>query len=156
MSKTLIVNSIPFEYPEQGEQQPWGESATAWASEVTDVLNSVRGPSDILESSATILNNQTTFQNINGLFFDTATVRSFVINGSVYRTYNVSQEVSESFVILGLNQGVAGWIIQVESIGDAGLTFEINSNGQLQYKSSNLANHISGLIKFSGVATLKN
>jgi len=66
LSVTLVVNNIPFDYPEQGEPAPWGEAATGWATEVTKVLNSVSGPSDILESSSTILNNQTTFQNIPG------------------------------------------------------------------------------------------
>ena len=99
MSVTLVVNNIPFDYPEQGEQAPWGEAATGWATEVTKVLNSVSGPSDILESSSTILNNQTTFQNIPGLFFDTALVRSFTVTGNVYRTYNTTQEVSEEYTL---------------------------------------------------------
>lgn len=155
MAITLIVNNIPFDYPEQGEPAPWGEVASSWAAEVTKVLNSVSGASDILESSATILNNQTTFQNISGLFFETAVVRSFTVNGNIYRTYNVSQEVSESFTMSGLNQGASGWIIQIEGLGDAGITFNIDSSGQIQYKSSNLTGYISGLIKFRGVGILK-
>jgi len=31
MSIVLTVNNTPFEYPEQGEQAPWGEAATGWA-----------------------------------------------------------------------------------------------------------------------------
>lgn len=155
MSVTLVVNNIPFDYPEQGEPAPWGEAATGWATEVTRVLSSVSGPSDILESSSSVLNNQTVFQNIPGLFFDTALVRSFIVNGNVYRTYNISQEVSESFTITGLNQGGAGWLLQIEGIGDAGMIFNIDSSGQIQYKSSNLSNYISGLIKFRGIGILK-
>ncbi len=155
MSVTLVVNNIPFDYPEQGEPAPWGEAATGWATEVTKVLNSVSGPSDILESSSTILNNQTTFQNIPGLFFDTALVRSFTVTGNVYRTYDTIQEVSEEYTLTGLNQGGAGWLLQIEGIGDAGMTFNLDASGQIQYKSSNLTNHISGLIKFRGVGILK-
>jgi hypothetical protein len=155
LSVTLIVNNIPFDYPEQGEPAPWGEAATGWATEVTRVLNSVNGPADILESSATILNNQTVFQNIPGLFFDTAIVRSFIVNGNIYRTFNTSQEVSESFTIIGLNQGSAGWNIQIEGLGDAGISFNIDNGGQIQYKSSNLPSYISGLIKFRGTGILK-
>lgn len=155
MAITLIVNNIPFDYPEQGEPAPWGEAATGWATEVTRVLNSVNGPSDILESSATILNNQTTFQNIPGLFFDTAVVRSFVVNGNIYRTFNTSQEASESFTLTGLNRGSSGWVIEIEGLGDAGITFNIDNSGQIQYKSSNLTSYISGLIKFRGIGILK-
>lgn len=155
MAITLVVNNVPFDYPQQGEQAPWGEAASGWASEVTKVLNSLRGSSDILESSSSILNNQTVFQNIPGLFFDTAVVRSFTVNGNIYRTYDTSSEVSEAFVITGLNQGAAGWLIQIEGIGDAGITFNIDASGQIQYKSSNLPSYISGIIKFRGVGIIK-
>ena len=52
MAVTLTINNTPFEYPEPGDQAPWGEAATDWAVEVTRVLNSLSGPSDILETTA--------------------------------------------------------------------------------------------------------
>ena len=155
MSITLVVNNIPFEYPEQGEQQPWGEGATGWAAEVTNVLASVKGPADILESFFDLSNNQTTFSDIPGFSFDSTTVRSFTIYGNIYRVYNSgASNVSEEYTLTGLNTG-ADWVIQQEGFGESGIVFDITSAGQVQYKSSNLTNHISSKIKFRGTAVLK-
>lgn len=155
MSITLIVNNTPFEYPEQGDQAPWGEAATGWASEVTTVLSTVKGPADLLESFFDLNNNQTTFSNISGFSFDSVTVRSFEISGNIYRSYNAgASEVVEEYTLTGLNNG-ADWIITREGFGDAGIELEITSTGQVQYKSSNLAGHVSSKIKFRGTAVLK-
>jgi hypothetical protein len=151
MSVTLIINNTPFDYPEQGEQAPWGEAATGWAKEVTTVLNSINGPYDILESSANILNNQTTFQPIPGFVFDGTLVRSFEVVGNVYRT-NGTIEKSESFSINGLSTG-SSWVITQEGFGDSGVIFDLDSStGQMRYKSDNLIGQTSGLIKFKATA----
>lgn len=155
MSITLIVNNVPFEYPEQGEQQPWGESATNWASEVTKVLNSLKGSYDILETSTTINNNQTSDQSVQGMFFDPSVVRSFSINGSISRVID-SVETTESFKLNGLYRGTsAGWALQQESLGNSGVSFSITSGGQVQYTSSYLlGNQITytGILKFRGIS----
>jgi hypothetical protein len=155
MSKTLVVNNTPFEYPQTGDQN-YGEAATGWAVAVTETLASVSGPADILETSDTVNNNQTTFLDIANFVFDSSSTRSFSVRGNVYRTYG-SSEVSEEFLLVGLFQGVSGWILQQEGLGDAGITFNISSVGQVQYKSSNLVGApYSGIIKFRGVGILNN
>lgn len=153
MSKQLIVNNTPFDYPESGESAPWGEAATGWAEAVTNTLASVSGPSDILETSDTINNNQTTFLDIANFVFDSATTRSFSVRGNVYRT-TISSQIAEEFLLIGLFQGSLGWILQQEGIGDAGITFNLNSTGQVQYKSSNFVGQTAGIIKFRGVGIL--
>jgi hypothetical protein len=153
MSKTLIVNNVPFEYPEQGEQSPWGEAATGWAEEVTNVLNSVNGPSDILETAGNIANNISTFTDIDSFFFDSNNVRSFSVRGNIARETD-SNEVYEEFLLVGLYQA-SSWVMTQEGIGDSGVEFNITSTGQVQYKSSNLAGaNYSGIIKFRGVGIL--
>jgi hypothetical protein len=158
MSKTFIVNNIPFEYPEQGEQQPWGESATAWAEEVTRVLNSVKGPADLLETRSDVANNVTIFQNVTDCFFDSNSVRSFNLSGNVYRkigTVGVDLvELYEQFELNGVYTGSLGWRLQQESQGNAGVTFQITPTGQIQYKSSNVTGDpltYEGILKYKGV-----
>jgi hypothetical protein len=153
MAVTLIVNNVPFDYPEQGEQQPWGESATNWASEVTKVLASLKSSSDILETSAAINNNQSTQESIQGLFFDSLTVRSFIINGNITRTTDAVQQYEE-FQLRGLYRGpVLGWTLQQESLSNSGVVFSITSSGQLQYTSTSISGvNYSGVIKFKAIA----
>lgn len=150
MSIVLTVNNTSFEYPEQGEQAPWGEAATGWAYEVTNVLASINGPSDILESSAVIENNISIAEPVAGLFFDPATVRSFTVTGNLYRTNGVTVKVEE-FTIKGLNNG-SSWLFQQDGFGSAEVYLSIDSTGQILYTSSNFA---TGLIKFRGIGVLK-
>ena len=166
MSKTLIVNSIPFEYPEQGEQQPWGESATAWASEVTDLLNFVVGTFDKLEAAAEIKEVQSTDADISGLIFPSASVRSFVITGSISRQYTTATisgitapfSIAEEFTLTGIyNDTAATWTIQKENLGKAFVSFNIDSSGQVSYKSEDLSTiyGMSGKAGYSGLLKYK-
>jgi hypothetical protein len=152
MSIVLTVNNTPFEYPEQGEQAPWGEAATGWAKEVTDVLAAISGPSDILESSATIQNYQTVAQPIAGLVFDPITVRSFTVTGNIYRQSGLVIKVEE-FTIKGLNNGTS-WQFQQDGFGSSGVELSIDNTGQVYYISDNFAGS-TGLIKFRGIGVLK-
>lgn len=153
MAVTLTINNTPFEYPEPGDQAPWGSGATEWSKEVTRVLNSLSGPSDILETSAIIDNNITVAQPISSFFFDPVAVRSFSMQVSIYRTYGVN-EVAEQLMFNGLNRGAAGWELQVDGIGNSGVTLDITSLGQVTYTSTNLAGTYSGTIRFRGIGIL--
>lgn len=154
MSITLTVNNIPFEYPTQGSQPPWGDEASGWAEEVTKVLNSLKGSSDILETGANIANNITSPSDITDLKFDATGVRSFAVRGNITRTYD-SNSKYEEFVLVGLRTAT-GWSLQQDGIGNTGVTFSITSAGQVQYISSNLpfSSSYSGLIKFRGIGIL--
>jgi len=146
MAITLIVNNIPFEYPEQGEQQPWGEAASGWATEVTSVLNSLKGPGDLLETSATISPSKTK-EVIPNFFFDPLTIRSFSVRGYIY----ISSTVNEEFLIEGINKG-SSWDYTIEGFGDSGIKLEVENSGQVVYTSDVFVG--SGKIKFKGTAIL--
>jgi len=154
MSITLTVNNIPFEYPTEGTQSPWGSEATDWAAEVTKVLNSLKGASDILETSAIIANNITTYTDIPDFLFNPSTVRSFKVECNVYRTTGVTT-LTEVLTLTGLNTG-SGWILQQDGIGNSGIILDITNSGQVQYKSSNLSGQTAGLIKFRGIGILNS
>lgn len=153
MAITLIVNNIPFEYPTQGEQAPWGEAASGWAQEVTTVLSSLKGPSDILETSASILNNQTD-QPVVGMFFDPLSVRSFTVQGNILRSTSEGS-FYEQFTLTGLNIG-SSFILQQEGMGESYVTLDIDSSGQIKYTSNLLSgtNYV-GIVKFRGIGILQ-
>ena len=155
MAVTLKVNNISFEYPEQGEQQPWGEAATGWASEVTDLLASFKNEADILETTVSILNNQSTLANVLGLSFDSNTVRAFAMEAVIIRPYTGSSKY-EKVILNGLNTETGGWILEQESIGDdSGVEFSITVGGQVQYTSTSLSGGTSGTIKYQAKTVLK-
>lgn len=146
MAVTLTVNGTPYEYPQNGENPGWGEDATAWAQAVTDVLNNLQGPGDILPTSFTIADNVTTFTNITGLAFSTTSVRSFEIEYNVFRNDGTTP-IAESGLIHGVYNGTS-WDISRDYTGEAGMTFQITNGGQFQYQSSSVGGTYSGTMKF--------
>jgi hypothetical protein len=154
LSVVLVVNNTPFDFPEPGEQAPWAEGVTEWSKEVTTVLSSLKGPSDILETSAIIDNNISSPTPISGFAFDPSTTRSFSVQCAIYRTYDTNEK-AEELNLVGLFTGSGGWLLQQDGIGNAGVTLDITSGGQVTYTSTNLVgSSYNGLIKFRGIGIL--
>lgn len=148
MSKKLQVGRDVYEYSQNGETPGWGEDNSAWAEAVTDALNDVKGPNDILATSAVLANNQTDFVDIVGLTFNTAQVIYVNVEFFIKRTSdNGTTTITESGTIIGNFDGSEFYISQ-DSVGASGIEIEVTSTGQFQYKSSDLADHVSSAIKF--------
>lgn len=154
----LTVNGITFEYPDPGTDQGWGAGATDWASEVTSVLSTLLGPNDILETSFNINNNQTSSQQITKLFFDSGSVRAANIQYSVYRRSdeNPSGNIETGMIYITYdNSAVSGskWIMGSSKVGESGIIFTIDNNGQFSYTSTDIGStNYTGIIKFSAKA----
>lgn len=160
MSKTLVINNIPFEYPEQGEPSPWGEAATGWAQEVTTVLSSVNGPSDILESASDIVNGATNLP-INALLFNPLTVRSFSVRANIARYFvsgvTINNAKYQEVLLIGLyNTQTGTWTLQEDGIGDADITFDLTDSGQITYSTGTMTGTgtYTAIIKFRGMGIL--
>lgn len=150
MSKNLQIGSTIFEYPVQGDKPGWGEEATAWAEAVTAALQNVQGPNDILITSATLANNQTTPADIPGLVFNTGQVQSVEVDFLLERVFDAgSTTETESGKILGAYDGTE-FSISVESVGNVGIDITVTNAGQFQYTSDDKANHVSTTIRFKG------
>jgi hypothetical protein len=149
MPKNLQIGSTVFEYPEQGDKAGWGEEATEWATAVTEALQTVQGPNDIITTSATLINNQTTPANIPGLNFDVSEVQAIDIKYLVIRTFDAgASTVTEAGRILGSYNGTE-FVISVETDGnDSGFDISVQNSGQFQYTTSDLTNHVSSIIRF--------
>ena len=154
MSIVLTVNNIPFEYPTQGTQSPWGDQASSWAEEVTKVLNSLKGPADILETAAQIQNNVSTPTDIPDFKFNPTIVRSFSVKGNITRATS-SSSIYEECTLVGMKTAT-GWDLQQDGVGNSGVTFSITAGGQVQYTSSNFVGQTSGIIKFRGIGILNS
>lgn len=144
MAVTLVVNNTPYQYPQNQESPGWGEAATDWAIAVTDVLNNVLGPDDILQTIFTVANNVSSFSDITGLSFNTGAVRSAIIEYSVYRTSTANPSGNAESGVISIvydNAASAGskWTMTVSNVaGNSGLTLNITDAGQLQYKSTDI------------------
>lgn len=139
MPKIFIIGSSEFEFPVVGDNADYGEQVTDWAEAVTDALTTVQQPNDILPTSASINNNQTSFVNIPAFLFDTSQVISinaeYIVNRS---TVSPAQKLTESGHIQGNYDG-SNWSISIISDGDADIEFNITAGGAIQYKTGDLS-----------------
>lgn len=148
MSSNVTVNNKVFSIPDQGETPPYGEDLTAFFKEVATVLGTVSGSNDILTTTFSLTNNQSSAANITGLNFNTSQVRAATIKYVIRRTTSDPLTYQESGTIECDFDG-STFTISVDSLGDStGVTLSATNSGQLQYTSSNLANHSASVITF--------
>ena len=151
MSKTIQIGSTIYRVPNEGDNPGWGEDLTEFFCAIGDALENVQGPNDILTTSATLANNQTIFVDIPGLVFNTAQVQRVEVKYLVFRTYDSGLSVKvESGLIEGNFDGTE-FFISSEHVGDAGVEFEVTNTGQFQYKTTDLTDHVSSVIRFEAV-----
>lgn len=148
MTKLLQVGNNIFEYPQQGTGPGHGEDATAWAEAVTDTLGTIRGPNDILLTTANLANGATD-EIIPGLVFNTGQVQHVNIEFLIKRVFDSGNQVLvESGKIYGNYDG-SEFSISIESTGvDSGIDIDVNNSGQFIYSSTTLTDHQSSIISF--------
>lgn len=160
MATNLTVNNTTFPYPDTGDEPGWGDGASGWAAEVTQVLEQVQGTNDIPESTFNIANNTTSKADIVGFVFNPSAVRSAVVDYSVYRTTNTTELAEKGTLeLIYKNGGTVGakWSIGRVIFGDdAGIEITMTDAGQAQYTSSNMSGtSYTGTIVFEGTAILQ-
>ncbi len=104
---------------------------------------------DIVPTSFTAANNQSSATNVTGLTFANATVRSFRALVSIY--VNATASLYESVTLQGIQRG-ADWQMSATSVGDSsGFVFSITTAGQVQYTNSNYTGFSAATVKFSAM-----
>jgi len=134
----------------------WVVNAGLAASATELVINPVASASAIYNTDAdtsfTIANNQTV-TNITGLLLDGVSVRSALIDYSIYRKTDtaLSAVVQIGQLRVAYNTQTSTWYLSDDySAQNAGVTFSILSSGQIRYASTNIAGtNYSGLLRYS-------
>lgn len=142
-----------------GSDIPANFSASNYTATSSDIAGHLEGidnslssqPGDIAHTSFSLANNQSTFTNVTGISFANGTVRSAEIQYSIY--IDATSSLYESGKIMAVQRG-ADWVISQSLNGDNSLVlFNINSSGQLQYKSGNYSGYNSGTLKIRAITT---
>jgi hypothetical protein len=91
-------------------------------------------------SSFSIANNQSPAANVTNLIFNGASIRSFIVEYSIYRITD-SNELAQIGRLRGIYKTVANeWLMSDDYSGEnAGVNFTITTTGQIQYTSTNVA-----------------
>lgn len=118
-----------------------------------DARYSLISGGSINETTFNASNNQSSPVDVIGLGFNNSVVRSFkaLLSISIIAT----SDLFEVYELLGI-QNNTGWSLTASSLGDtSGIVFSINSSGQVQYTSTNVAGWTSTTMKFKADTTLK-
>jgi hypothetical protein len=107
-------------------------------------------------TSFAITNNQGTFANVTGLVFDKTVYKAARIYYDILRKTDSSNVNESGEIYVSYNTQTTTWLIAVVSnFDDAGMTWNIDSNGQVQYKSTNIAGTTYvGTMRFSHIRRL--
>lgn len=136
MPKILIIGNESYDIPNEGEGGNWGQSVSDYLEAVSRALQTVQQPNDVPVTTASILNNTPTPTPILGFSFNTSEV--IAINGEyIVRRFTDTSTVVQNGIIEGNFDG-QNWTITHERVGNAGVVFDITSDGQIVYTSTNL------------------
>ena len=115
-------------------------------------LNAALGASgDILETSFSLVNGQSSLTNITSFIFSNAIVRSF--DALVSISISATSNLYETIEIKGIQKD-SDWQISISSTGDtSGVILEITSTGQMQYITPTYSGFTSGTLKFRAITT---
>lgn len=153
MSKSVTISGTTYTLATQGTNPPWGKDLSDLIEALVTVVGTLSGTGDILTTNFTVANNQSSAANVTGLSFDTGTIRSAIVQYSIYRSTN-SAEKGECGLLLLTYLGTAGvWTLSRYSNDDSGVVFTVTNAGQLQYTSDSMSGTgYAGLMKFSAKA----
>jgi hypothetical protein len=105
------------------------------------------------EKSFSAANNISSAANVTGLTFDSAVARSFNAYVSVSIVKSNGSNLYANFELKGI-QKVGSWVINSSYVGDfTGIVFSIDSNGQVQYTSTNQLFYTSSTLKYRAHTT---
>lgn len=153
MPYAVVINGETFQYPAPGDVPGWGSQASDAFVAVTQVLNTLAGPSDILQTVATINNNQSSSGNIVGLAFNPAVVKGARVDYNVYRVTSTNEVVEQGTMWLSYKPNAATWDMVEQGSQAANIKFSITSQGQVQYTTDNMPGiNYNGQIVFRAIA----
>jgi hypothetical protein len=120
-------------------------------NEDVTILGTLTVAEDLLLTSFSASNNQSSPANVTGFAFANADVRSFEAHVSVY--IDATTDLHEAFTLRGI-QRASDWDMSITSNGDdSGVDFTITSAGQIQYTSGNETGFSSSTIQFRAITT---
>lgn len=105
----------------------------------------------------TLLNNQAAPLAVTGLVFDKAQIKAAQVDFEVYRQTDSGSVMEAGTLFLAHRTATDTWEISLQSqFDDAGVTFSVNSSGQVLYVSDNFAGtSYTGRLRFTNIRKFK-
>jgi hypothetical protein len=153
MSKITIGGNV-YNYPDQGRDSDWGENASQAFYDLVAIVSSLTGNGYISESTVTLENNIIVLTDVPSLLFSSTLTLTAGIKYLLVVQDGTNTLTEEGTLILRYDADTAvpansTWKMTREYTGDdSRVTFDVTSNGQVQYKTSNYALPATITMKF--------
>lgn len=143
MAVSIVIAGTTYNFPESGESPNWGPEATDTIVAMAAALSSLISPGDILQTTFTIDNNISVATNVNGLLFDSGTVRAANIQYAIYRTSTANPAGNAETGLIKIifdDDATVGekWKLSQDKDGDAGVVLSMGDDGQMTYISTDI------------------
>lgn len=154
----VVLQGTTYLIPKPDANPPWGEELNDLLKALTNAFATLVGVGDIPETAATINNNQSTTV-VPGLNFDSALIRSAVIQYQITRSTNLSVLIEEGNLEIFYNSSLPigqKWTMIRQGGGESEVVLTVNDSGEVLYSSNNMAGtSYTGIIKYQAVALLQ-
>jgi hypothetical protein len=152
--KTLIVNGVPYSFPEQGETPTWGKEVTDWATAITDTISGLASSYDLLNQVFLLQNTSTSLIDITNFALDSALVQGAIIDYSIRRTTDSQGAFEAGTMYLSYNSFDPinqKWTISRTYGGDSRCTFYMTDAGQMQIAINDIlaGSNFSGRLRYT-------
>ena len=131
-----------------------GKAKVSTASRVEQIVTTE------FENEFSLLNNQTTFQPITGLILDKSKVHRAHIEVAIRLRTNTEERDASGRLIAVYKKDADAWEIGYQLLDTVatGLSWNITSAGQVQYKSANMTPEagFAGYLRWDVIKTFKN
>ena len=158
---SITIQGTVIDIPDSGESPNWAPAIIQFCEAVQDAIATFAAPYDVAQQiqnigSSLLVSNV----NIDGLTFPISEVVSSIIYYSVMRTTTTEALVETGE--LAVNYNGSTWELQRLSTssgpsGDAKITFNITSLGQVQFSTQTMtgSSHV-GVISYRAISNTKN
>lgn len=146
MAISLTIAGTQIDFPESAQDPNWSSGVISFAEAVEDALAGIVGTYDIGQrimniDAYDVVSNQAVTDGVKPLSFPTAAfpssgVRGATVTYAVYRNSTTATKVEFGTLIVVYNPAASPvWEISREYTGDASITFDINSTGQVRFST---------------------
>lgn len=158
MSIPITILGTVVEFPSSSQSPNWAPALIQFAQLVEQALALNTGNFDVSPQVYTMVSNSNTDVNLPNLAFPNSSVRTALVQYSVFRTTTgpttTAYQAGDMTVVYNPNNSVnEKWELMHRYEGDGDITFTITDDGQFQFSSTALAgsNHM-GFISYSARA----
>ncbi len=113
----LVVGTTVVDFPNAGSDPSWAPAVIEFAQAITDQVNAIASPFDIVPRVQILTNDTNTNLTLTGAVFPSGSVRAFNFDYGIYRTNGVTAVAEVGKLYAVYNTLTASWQLENDFVG---------------------------------------